>query len=291
MSLLVPHGWAFALATVVLAAVLDVAFGEPPSALHLVVWMGKLIGALERRRPRRRPGAELAWGALIVLCLTGVSAVAGVLLLQLLAWLPWWLALPLAAAVLKTTFSLRGLVGAGRDVERALSTDIEAARDGLVALVSRDRNLEPSQIVSATVESLAENLTDSVVSPLVYFALLGLPGALVYRAVNTMDAMIGYRGEYEYVGKTAARADDVLNWLPARFTGLLLVAVAGLRRSAAAAWATLAAEHRHSSSPNKLWTIAPMAGALGVQLAKPGVYAVGAAERRLRRALSVRQSR
>ena len=93
---------------------------------------------------------------------------------------PLWLALPLAALVLKPAFSLRGLVTAGRRVERALATDTGAARAGLRALVSRDPDLEPPQIVSATVESLAENLTDSVVAPLLYFALLGLPGALIY---------------------------------------------------------------------------------------------------------------
>lgn len=267
---LTPHGWWFALAVLVVALALDVAFGEPPNAVHPVVWMGRLIGALERRRPRGRPAAEFAYGVGIVVCLVGVAAAVGLGLLFALARLPWWAALPLAAVVLKTTFSLRGLVGAGRDVQSALLVQTEDARERLAALVSRDRNLEPPQIVSATVESLAENLTDSVVSPLVFFALFGLPGALVYRAVNTMDAMIGYRGEYEYVGKTAARADDALNWVPARLTGLLLVALAGLRRNAAAAWATLATERRPAPGPNKLWAIAPMAGALGVRLSKPG---------------------
>jgi adenosylcobinamide-phosphate synthase len=275
------HGWWFVPATVALAGLIDVLAGEPPNALHPVVWMGRLIGALEGRRPRGRPRAELAYGALLVVIVAGVCAAAGVALGLLVAWLPWWLALPLAAAALKTTFSLRGLVGAGRHVQRSLATDLGGAREGLRALVSRDPRLEPPQIVSAAVESLAENLTDSVASPLFFFALFGLPGAFAYRAVNTMDAMVGYRGEYEYLGKTAARCDDVLNWLPARFTGLLLVSLAGLRRSGRAAWDALRRERRLSTSPNKLWTIAPMAGALGVQLERGGHYAVGPGTRPL----------
>jgi adenosylcobinamide-phosphate synthase len=274
-------GWAFAAATVALAGLLDVAFGEPPDRLHPVAWVGGLIAVLERRRPRRRPRAELAYGWLIVLIVCGLSAALGVLAVRAVDSVPLWLALPLAALVLKPAFSLRGLVTAGRRVERALATDAGAARAGLRALVSRDTDLEPPQIVSATVESLAENLTDSVVAPLLFFALFGLPGALVYRAINTMDAMIGYYGELEFVGKPAARLDDAANWLPVRLEGLLLLAVAALRRTAPAAWAALRTQRRPSPGPNKLWTIAPMAGALGVQLEKRGFYAVGPGSRPL----------
>jgi len=266
-------------ATVLLAGVIDVAFGEPPNALHPVVWIGRLVTALERRGPRGRPRAELAYGALIVAVTTGVCAAAGLAIVIVLVRLPWWLALPLGAVALKVTFSLRGLVAAGRHVQRALGTDTDAAREGLRALVSRHRDLEPPQIVSAAIESLAENLTDSVVAPLLFFALLGLPGALAYRAVNTMDAMIGYHGEYEYLGKVAARADDVANFIPARLTGLLLTALAATRGTGAAAWTALRRQRRLSTSPNKLWTIAPMAGALDVQLEKPGAYVVGLSKR------------
>jgi adenosylcobinamide-phosphate synthase len=274
-----------AAATVLLAGVIDVAFGEPPNAIHPVVWMGRLVTALERRRPRCRPRAELAYGALIVAVTAGVCAAAGLALVVALARIPWWLALPMGAVALKVTFSLRGLVAAGRHVQRALDSDADAAREGLRALVSRDRDLSPPQIVSATIESLAENLTDSVVAPLLAFAVFGLPGALVYRALNTMDAMIGYHGELEYVGKVAARADDVANFIPARLTGVLLAALAATRGRGAAAWTALRRQHGLSTSPNKLWTIAPMAGALGVRLEKPGVYAVGPDTRPLRAAV------
>jgi adenosylcobinamide-phosphate synthase len=311
---LLPHGWAFALATVGLAGLIDITVGEPPSAVHPVVWMGLLIGALAGRRPSSRPAAEVAYGVLIVVLVAGVCAAAGVALAWLVAWLPWWLALPLGAGALKTTFSLRGLVGAGRRVQRALARPgdsrgdtaagaaterataeggtaegapaqrvaapgapaaVDAARAGLAALVSRSPDLDPPLIVSATVESLAENLTDSVVSPLLYFALLGLPGAFTYRAINTMDAMLGYRDEREYVGKAAARTDDGANWIPARLAALLLVATARLRGTAADAWWAMRTQHLPQFGPNKTLAIATMAGALGVQLQKPGAYALG----------------
>ena len=115
-------------------------------------------------------------------------------------------------------------------------------------------------------ESLAENLTDSVVSPLLYFALFGLPGALVYRAINTMDAMIGYRDEREYVGKAAARTDDVANWVPTRLAALLIVAVAALRANGPGGLGGAAHAAPPEHGPNKTLAIATMAGALGVQL-------------------------
>lgn len=271
--------WPLAALTVLLAGLLDALFGEPPNALHPVAWLGRLIAALDRRCPRGGPRRELAWGVLLVAITSAVAAAVGVALALALGHLPWWLALPLGAVALKVAFSLRGLIDAGRTVQRALETDTEAARAGLLALVSRSRDLEPPQIASAAIESLAENLSDSVVAPLLCFALFGLPGALVYRAINTMDAMVGYHGRYEYLGKPAARLDDAANWIPARLTGLLLVALAGVRGRGAAARAALRRQRRRSSSPNKLWTIAPMAGALDVQLEKPGAYVVGLSDR------------
>jgi adenosylcobinamide-phosphate synthase len=273
--------WRVALSIVLLAGVFDVALGEPPTPVHPVVWMGRLIGALERRRPHDRPAAEFAYGVGIVAVTAGTAAGAGLALDRGLRRLPWWLALPAAAYALKTAFSLRGLVAAGRDVQQALGDDTDAARERLSALVSRSPDLEEPLIVSATVESLAENLTDSVVSPLLAFALLGLPGALAYRAINTMDAMLGYRDHREYVGKAAARSDDAANWLPTRLTGLLLVGVAGLRGRAGRAWWAFRTQHRPEHGPNKTLAIATMAGALGVRLQKPGVYALGEAERPL----------
>ena len=279
--LFLPGDWRLAGATVLLAGLFDIALGEPPAALHPVVWMGRLIGAFMARRPHGRPRAELAYGLLVVLATAGSAALAGVALTLVLGRLPWWVALPAGAWMLKTTFSLRGLVRAGRDVQRALGSDTVGARALLSALVSRSPDLDPPLIVSAAVESLAENLTDSVVSPLLYYALLGLPGALAYRAVNTMDAMMGYRDDREYVGKVAARSDDAANWVPTRLAALLIVAAAALKRTARAAWTAMRTQHRPEYGPNKTLAIATMAGALGVQLRKPGAYSLGSAGRPL----------
>lgn len=276
-----PHDWRLVLATVLLAGLFDIALGEPPAALHPVVWMGRLIAAFMARRPHGRPRAEFVYGLLVVLATAGSAALAGLLLTLAFVHMPWWIALPANAWVLKTTFSLRGLVRAGRDVQRALGSDTAVARARLFALVSRSPDLEPPLIVSAAVESLAENLTDSVVSPLLYFALLGLPGALAYRAVNTMDAMMGYRDDREYVGKVAARTDDAANWVPTRIAALLIVGAAALKSTARAAWTAMRTQHRPEFGPNKTLAIAAMAGALGVQLRKPGAYTLGTAGRPL----------
>ncbi|MET0486093.1 MAG: CobD/CbiB family cobalamin biosynthesis protein, partial [Candidatus Rokuibacteriota bacterium] len=124
------------------------------------------------------------------------------------------------------------------------------------------------------IESLAENLTDSFVAPLLFYLVFGLPGAFAYRALNTADSMLGYReGALEYFGKLAARLDDVANLIPARLSALALVVAAG--RRAPDACAVMLGDHRRTSSPNAGWTMAAMSGALGVTLAKPGAYSLG----------------
>jgi adenosylcobinamide-phosphate synthase len=147
----------------------------------------------------------------------------------------------------------------------------------LASLCSRDpAALDAGQLAAAATESLAENASDSFVAPLFYYALLGVPGAIGYRAVNTLDAMIGYRGRYEYLGKAAARLDDVLNWIPARITAALLVVAGALTgRDAAGGWRVLRRDGGRTASPNAGRPMAAMAGLLGVALDKPGHYRLG----------------
>jgi adenosylcobinamide-phosphate synthase len=146
-------------------------------------------------------------------------------------------------------------------------------------LVSRDtQGLPQPLLVSATVESVAESTGDSFVAPLFYFLLFGVPGAIAYRVVNTMDAMLGYHGKYEYLGKFATKLDDVLNFIPARLSALLLVSAAFLsRRDARSSWQTVLNSHSRTESPNAGWPIAAVAGALNVQLEKRGYYRLGRA--------------
>jgi adenosylcobinamide-phosphate synthase len=186
--------------------------------------------------------------------------------------------------LLKISFSLRGLWQGAEDVKLCLrGGDPAGARLKARALVSRDTSdLSDEQLMSAAVESCAENLCDSFIAPLFYFVIFGLPGAIVYRIVNTFDAMIGYHGRREYTGKFAARTDDVLNFIPARLSALLIVAASGVcRADAAASWRTMLAQHGRTESPNAGWSMSAMAGSLGVRLEKAGAYCLQGGGREL----------
>ena len=190
----------------------------------------------------------------------------------------------LGAVLLKSTFSLRELRRVALRVKRLLLKEkLGGARLELRSLVSRDtQGLPRPLVVSATVESVAENTCDSFVAPLFYFLLLGVPGAIAYRVVNTLDAMVGYHGEYEYLGKFASKLDDVLNFIPARLTALLLVLAAFLsKRNTGTSWRVAVSDHAKTESPNAGWSMAAMAGGLSVQLEKVGHYKLGEADARL----------
>lgn len=253
---------------------LDLLVGEPPSWAHPVVWVGRLITRLEARAPRD-PGAQLLSGVAIVAVPACAVALLGAGLGRVR---PAWLRIPLSLWLLKTTFSVRALLAASRSVEARLAADdLDGARDALRSLVSRERSaLDRAHVASAAVESAAENLSDSYVAPLFWYALGGLPAALAYRAINTADAMVGYRGRYEYLGKASARSDDVANIVPARLSGLALAAAAPLAGAdARGAARVLCRDHGRTASPNAGWPMAAAAGALGVRLEKIDHYVLG----------------
>ena len=179
--------------------------------------------------------------------------------------------------LLKPIFAYRGLRQAVKAVASALANNDLAEARRLLSwhLVSRDTSaLSEAEVVGAAIESLAENLTDSLTTPLLVYAAGGLPAAWAYRFINTADAMWGYRTpEFEQLGKFPAHLDDALNWLPARLTGWLLVVAAWLSgNDARHAARTMLAQHHHTASPNAGWTMSAMAGALGITLTKRGVY-------------------
>lgn len=255
------------------AVLLDVALGEPRGFLHPVVWMGRWLEGWWRLRPREGRVRQFLFGTTAVLLGVALFALPGWFLSRASLPLFWLWSIPL----LKVTFALRALLRAGEEVLDALERgDLpEARRRVRWHLVGRETaNLPEPLVVSATVESLAENITDGLTGPLFWYALFGLPGAWAYRFCNTADSMWGYHtSEKEYVGKFAARADDVLNWLPARLTALLLVAGAALAgEDPRGAWRTMWGHHRRTLSPNAGWTMSAMAGALGVTLEKVGQY-------------------
>ena len=286
---------ALAMALILLMALwIDKRFGEPRPGLHPVVWMGGYLQACGGVALRCQPAAAFVLGAL-AWCLgalvTGALAwgLQGLLFAQLarvvaapsleLAILATLLA-ALMAWLLKCMLSWRMLRSEVLAVEASLQQSLQGGRERLSWLVSRDTSsLSESEVRESAIESLAENLNDSVVAPIFLFVLLGLPGAAVYRFANTADAMWGYRGVYkgqnwEWAGKWAARADDVLSWLPARLTAVLIWLVAGGFQFAA-----LRQEAAQTPSPNSGWPMAGMALALGICLRKPGVYVLNAAGR------------
>ena len=270
-----------------LAVALDLVFGDPPNRWHPVAWIGRLV-ALGRRLAPRSPDDLAIHGSFLVLIVAGASAGGALVAHALLAGLPG-IAAPLAQAwLLKCSLSLRGLFGAVEVVRGHLvAGDLEGARR-VVAwhLVSRETaDLDRGAVASAAVESLAENLTDGFVAPVCFYVLgvlmggvgAGLALAWAYRAVNTADAMIGYRrDELEYLGRATARADDLLNYLPARLAALAVVAGAWLaRQSAVGAARAWRRDGGRTESPNAGQTMAAMAGALGVSLEKAGHYRLG----------------
>ena len=277
------HGWLWWVAPLALCVALavDHCFGEPPVRIHPVVWMGN---ALDWAGKRVAPLAELAgvrqdlksfWlSALYWIALSAITLVIAGGLQWAVLQLPWWLAAIGLGLCLKPLLAWRMLRTEVQAVEAALGQSLAAGRERLSWLVSRDvTQLTEAQVRESAIESLAENLNDSVVAPLFWFAVAGLPGAALYRFANTADAMWGYRTvrggrQWEWAGKWAARADDALNWLPARLTALLLWPAG----QGAALWRNAGL----TPSPNGGWPMGAMALSLGVRLGKPGVYTLNA---------------
>jgi adenosylcobinamide-phosphate synthase len=262
-------------AAVPLAFGVDLLCGEPPARWHPVVGMGRWLAAMNAPWSSQTPGHALlrgaaAWWLGALLC----GGIAAAIALSLEGLSRFGVAGQLAAVLatgllLKPLLAWRMLRDEVAAVETALDGSLSAGRMQLTRLVSRDtRALSAGEVRESALESLSENLNDSLVAPLFWFVVAGLPGAAVYRFANTADAMWGYRGQWEWAGKWAARADDVLSWLPARLSALLLALAAGR-------WLRgLRGQARLTPSPNSGWPMAALALALDVRLSKPGVYAL-----------------
>lgn len=260
--------------TLLLAVILDLIFGDPPNRFHPVVLMGNWLARGQRLAPQRR---DFWFGAGWVTAGVALFALPGVAMQRALRAKPAWLNVGLLAVLLKFVFAYRNLRRSVDGVAGALSAgDLPRARQLTGRdLVSRETDtLSGQEVAGAAVESLAENITDSFIAPLLAFTMGGLPAAWGYRFVNTADALWGYRtGRFEQLGKFAARLDDALNWLPARLTGWLLVAAAWLAgEDAGQAARVMLKQHNSTPSPNAGWTMSAMAGGLGVTLSKRGTY-------------------
>ncbi len=262
-------------ASLLLAVGFDLLLSELPNRWHPVVWIGRSLAWAERRAGTRGivegAAALLAVGAPV----TGVAA-----LLANTARRLGGLGVLVEAGLLKPAFAARRLGTAAGEVQDALRAgDLDGARHRLGRhLVSRETTqLSSAEVTSAAVESVAENLTDSLTGPLLAYAVGGLPAAWTYRVLNTADAMWGYRdARYERFGKVAARLDDAANLVPARVAALALAAGAALvGENGGNAWRMAWRDHARTPSPNAGWTVAAMAGALGVGLEKARVYRLG----------------
>jgi adenosylcobinamide-phosphate synthase len=275
---LITHGSAAnRLAVIAVAVGLEAAYSELPSRVHPVVWVGNLTRWLLQLEPRGNV-ARFVFGCGLTLLLIGAFAA---LFWGATRWLPAPASVFVEAVLLHTTFAVSDLRAAGRRMRAALGESIVQARAALSHLCSRDPAvLDERQLIGATLESLVENTCDSFVAPLACYAVGGLPAAVAYRVVNTLDAMIGYRGRYEYTGKFAARLDDALNFVPARISGLLLLLVGAARGyPAARGFAAWASERNKTASPNAGTTMSIAAGLLGVCLEKRGEYALNGGSR------------
>lgn len=266
------------LTVALVALALDALIGWPDALYrrvsHPVVWLGALIAALDRRwnqdghQDGQQDGHHILRGALAALAVIAAAVIPAILLTRVLMPLPFGaVALGVLAWPLVAARSLYDHVAA---VARPLASgDIPAARGAVAMIVGRDLDDRPEPIARAALESLAENTSDGVVAPVLWAAIAGLPGIAAYKAINTLDSMIGHMSpRHALFGRFAARLDDVVNLPASRLSGLLFVAAAFSQR----AWRVMRRDAARHRSPNAGWPEAAMAGALGVRLSGPRSY-------------------
>ena len=259
--------------------VLDAVFGDPAWLPHPVVYMGKAISALEkglRARLPKTPEGELWGGRILAFCLpVGTFALTCLVCIGAAALHPL-LGLAVQMFWCGQALAAKGLVQESTNVYRELTKpDLPAARIAVSRIVGRDTQaLTAEGVTKAAVETVAENASDGVIAPLLYMLLGGAPLALTYKAINTMDSMVGYKNtQYLYFGRAAAKLDDIANFLPSRIAALLWVAAAALTgNDARNAWRIWRRDRRNHASPNSAQTESACAGALNVQLAGPAYY-------------------
>ncbi len=259
--------------------VLDCLFGDPAWLPHPVVYMGKAISALEKRlraRLPKTPQGELLGGAIVAFCLpVGTFLLTSLVCLGAARVSPW-LGLAVQMFWCGQALAAKGLAQESTNVYRELvKPDLPAARRAVSRIVGRDtQDLTLEGVTRAAVETVAENASDGVIAPLLYMLIGGAPLALTYKAINTMDSMLGYKNEkYLYFGRIPAKLDDAANYLPSRLAALLWVAAAAFTHNdAKGAWKIWRRDRRNHASPNSAQTESACAGALGVQLAGPAYY-------------------
>ncbi len=259
--------------------VLDLLIGDPYFLPHPVRWMGSAITCLEKVLRRIFPvskGGERAAGAVLAVMLPAASFGIAALLLWLCSFAGWWLTYAVQSVMCYQVLATKSLKVESMKVYRALKVgDIPSARQAVSMIVGRDtQNLDGAGIARAAVETVAENTSDGVVAPLFFLMLGGAPLGLAYKAVNTMDSMVGYKNErYQNFGFVPAKLDDIVNFIPARLSALLMILSAfGLRFDGVRAWRIFKRDRYSHASPNSAQTESACAGALGLRLAGDASY-------------------
>jgi len=273
-------------AVLTLALLIDLTLGEPPEKIHLTVWIGTLVEFLRARMKSKGLNIEKLNGILLASFVVGLFAISGYFTLLIIRQYIGLVVYVIAAAFfLKQTFAIKSMEHHTVPIATAIEKrDIEIARGLLQHIVRRDtKNLSEQQVISGAVESIAEGTVDGITSVIFYFVLAGVPSAIAFRAISTLDSMVGYKDqEYANLGWFSARLDTIANYIPARLTALLMVLAAWLSgESWKNAYRILSRDKGKTDSLNAGWSMSTMAGALGVQLEKPNCYMLGDANEEL----------
>jgi adenosylcobinamide-phosphate synthase len=311
------------LIVIVMAILIDLTIGELPSSIHPVVWIGRSIEKIKGFFLRNSTTKNRFLGILMTLFII-IAFNALFFFILYISSFNYIFYLLVASIILSTTFAIKSLIMLVYNVYLSISENLEKGRTSVSFLVSRNTsNLSSENVVSAAIETLTENITDSVISPLFYIFFFGFLGTISlylnspsgldllsnvwgmgglayseyqfpiiicvlagvsYRVVNTLDAMVGYKDpENIDIGWFPARLDDILNYIPARITGFLVVlASCALFLDYKSSWQVMLKDARNTPSPNSGYPMAAAAGALGIQLMKPGVYVLGYSKRMLK---------
>ena len=259
---------------IITAVLIDILFGEPPTKIHPVVLMGNIIDYFKKLLVP----FNSKWTGILLTFLTIIIFVLIAYIFLEISKINDLIYLIVGSIILSSIFSIKFLITSIINVKNNLEFDINEARISVSYLVSRDTSdLTQRELISASIESLTENITDSIISPLFYSFLLGVLGGVAYRVVNTLDAMVGYKDpENIEIGWFPAKLDDILNYIPARITGLLIIFSAFiLQKDWKNAYKIMIRDAKNTPSPNSGYSMAAAAGALKVKLTKKGVYQLG----------------
>jgi len=266
------------------ALLLDFLIGDPKTKYHPTAWIGKLIAVLVPFTRNNSPKKELFGGILIVFAVVAIVSILLVALdfgisLLTIDIVSLVVSIAVGSILLKTTIAIRGMQKHALSVVDALEKDdLDSARNHLSMIVKRNtKHLDKNHISSAVLESVSENTVDGITGPLFYYAIFGLPGAFVYRAINTIDSMVGYKTSlFRNIGWFGANCDTILNYIPSRLTGLVMILGALiLGYNWKESFYIMRRDGKKLESPNAGFPIAALAGALGTKLEKINYYAVG----------------